>query len=482
MKFHAARLFRCSVLLAAGLLLAAALPAHAQTWYNTPFVITNDSGVNPNDVWISFQGNFTDSGTAQTLGGNTITDFTSTWTSVSLASLETDVSSTIPYFSSSDPTASNYENQFSFSLNDYIGGRIFINYGTTALSGPPLPYDTTITTPYILLEPTINGNDTNNSNMDLSYVDGLSAPATLGVYNSTGVIESLNTVNPIATNPDILQNVAAAAGIPSAAEVYNGTGLIRIISSAAASSQTSNVTLENAYHSWTNLMTTLQTTTATTPLNLSSYYSPTNSTIFVATHMNTTLFGYSGAPVITNQAPGFQYGQSYNSTAVFSTNLNPTSNATLTAAGISPGTAGVVITGYGSNTTNPSDQAGNFSIYIPAANLTATNIYGNNPSYITLVNGTVYEPNAGIVNDLSGRIVGDLLAGMVDGWSNSTVNIVNHAAATGLNLYGTTFSSTTIGGLSSGEYFYLISLASSEGQLGNWTGAAIDPNPDDYDS
>jgi len=84
-------------------------------------------------------------------------------------------------------------------------------------------------------------------------------------------------------------------------------------------------------------------------------------------------------------------------------------------------------------------------------------VQGTPGSYTTAYSTT------GIVNDLGGRIVGDLMAGMVFGWSKSTLNIADQATATGTNLYGTIFSSTTVGGLSTGEYFFLLSLAGLRG-------------------
>ncbi|QDV51839.1 hypothetical protein [Gimesia fumaroli] len=431
------------------------------TYINTPFVITNNQSDYPEDqIWVSFSGVFTNTGTPQYIGATQITNFTSNWQSFKLADLLAPVPN-LPYFGT---TA-----QYTFSLNGF-SGRVYINYGPAALTEPPNP-GAPGTSPYLVFEPTVDGETLapptpTASNMDLSYVDGVSAPAATMVSNATtGQPLQATSVNPVTSCSNILSNVVNQ--VPSGAVVSNGTKNVRVMSSAAAPS---------AYHDWTSLMTTLQKSTATNPLNVCSYTSPTNTGIPVSYALSGALFGYSGGKTYSPQAPDFATAQDYTTQATFKTNLNPDNNSVLTKVGITNGTPGVEISGTGTVT-------GAFSIYIKETDLNAgTGIYGNNPPYVVAYNGTENAYNTdGIVNDLGGRVVGDLMAGMVFGWSASSVNIEKHALKTGTKLYNTPFSSVTIGGLKTGELFFLLSLAGAQKKLTDWLGSELDSNSDNYD-
>lgn len=432
------------------------------TYVNTPFIITNNQNeYNENQIWVSFAGTFTNTGTPQTIGSKPITNFTSAWQSFPLSDFLATVSN-LPYFGTTQ--------QYTFSLNGF-SGRIYINYGPAALPASPTP-DNPGTSPYIVFEPTVDGEtvpapNPTASNMDLSYVDGVSAPAATKISDATtGAALLATSVNPVISSGKILSNVAAL--VPSGAAVFNGPELVRVMSSAADSA---------AYHDWTNLMSSLQTTTGTTPLKVCSYTSPATG-IPASYALSGALFGYSGGLTYKHQVPGFETAQTYNTSATFTTNLNPDKNPVLTEKGITDETAGVEISGTGS-------VSGAFSIFIKETDLNAgTGIYGNNPPYVvvyTLSGKETAYKTTGIENDLGGRVVGDLMAGMVFGWSASTMNIETHATATNTNLYGTTFSATTVGGLMTGELFFLLSLAGAQGKLTSWIGSELDPNADDYD-
>ncbi|WP_339730572.1 hypothetical protein [uncultured Gimesia sp.] len=430
------------------------------TYINTPFVITNNqSEYHQDQIWVSFSGTFTKTSTPQTIGPNIITDFSSAWRSFSLASLLAPVPN-LPYFGT---TA-----QYTFALNQF-SGRVYINYGPAALTEPPNPGNPG-TSPYIVFEPTVDGKTLaaptpTASNMDLSYVDGVSSPAATMISNATtGAPLQATSVNPVTSRSNILSNVANQ--VPSGAVVSNGSKNVRVMSSAAA---------PTVYHDWTSLMTKLQKSTKTKPLKVCSYTSPATG-IPASYALSGALFGYSGGKTYSPQAPNFATAQSYNTQARFKTNLNPDSNPVLIGAGITNGTSGVKISGTGS-------QTGAFSIYIKETDLNAgTGIYGNNPPYVVTYHEMkdAYSTD-GIENDLGGRVVGDLMAGMVFGWSASTVNIESHAAETSTQLYGTNFSSTTVGGLMTGELFFLLSLAGAQGKLTDWIGSELDSDSDDFD-
>ena len=451
------------------LIAATSTVVHAQTgtYINTPFVITNNNPAwsDPTQTWISFDGFFGNTTQTQTIGNTTITDFTDNWQSFSLASMLANTG--LAYFNNTP--------QYTFSLNSF-SGRIYMNYGATALSTQPATSDVSS---YLVFEPTVLGQTLplpgpTQSNMDLSYVDGISVAGTTTVRNATtGAALKALSINPVTTNPNILNNVAAL--VPEAAVARDGSNnIVRIFSSAAQ---------PGAYHDWTSLMNGLAT--AGTSLNVSSYYSP-NTTPLVPYALNNALFGYSGAPAISGQAPNFDQMQGYVTSAVFMNNLNPTGDPTLTSLGIGNGTAGVVISGNGTTITGGGTPASAFQIYITQTNLNAgTGIYGSNPGYVVVQgtpgNYTTSYVTTGIVNDLGGRIVGDLMAGMVFGWSNSTASIAAIAAASGTDLTGTSFTTDILGNLSTGEYFFLLSLAGAQGKLNAWLGGAIDPNSNNYD-
>ena len=435
----------------------------AKTYINTKFIISNNQTEYPvEQIWVSFAGNFTNTHQEQTIGSSKITDFTSTWRSFNIEELQaiiTDIECIENTF------------QYTFSLNSF-SGRIYINYGLVALTTPPNP-GAPGDSPYIVFEPTVDGltlaaPTPSASNMDLSYVDGISAQAATMVRSSiTGFALKATSVNPVTATNDIMENVKGL--VPTAAKVMNGNKLVRIMSSAASPS---------SYHDWDSLITILQGNTKNTPLNVSSYTSPL--TGLPANYaLNGALFGYSGAPVISGQLEGFDKKQDYSMEAVFSTDINPTNNLILNNNGIKKGVSGVIISGSGT-------VSGDFSIYITQAILNAgTGIYGNNPEYVVYYMNSKKKEEAyttsGIVNDLGGRIVGDLMAGIVFGWSASTVNIVAHASATGTGLYQIPFSGTTVGELSTGELFFLLSLAGSQGKLQEWIGHSLDNTTTNYD-
>ncbi|MEI8341955.1 MAG: hypothetical protein WCH43_10525, partial [Verrucomicrobiota bacterium] len=432
------------------------------TWINTPIVITNNTGqYDDSQIWVAFNNGIASTATPQTYGTNSFgatgnlqygSFQTADWQYAPLSDFKV-TNPDIPALSGSSA--------YMINLNDYTG-RIYVSYGS-ALTAVPLNSGTT---PYVMFEPYIVGQvnqtatagsnifiPTTASNIDLSYVDGISAAANTYIRSGSGTILAATTMNPILTNSNIMATVAAA--VPSGALVTSSTNgpVIRILSGSNAP--------DGTYHDWNSLMNHLQTSGSGT-LNIGSYTSPNDPTNLQQYGLTNTLFGYGQTGAISGQAPNFQNAQGYSATALFSsTNL--------------------VISGSGIQNSGGPAASGSFSIIISRSVLNAnTGIYGENPAYTVITSATTYT-TAGIVNDFGGRVVGDVLAGMVFGWAGSTVNIAAHAAATGLNLHGVTFSSTTVGGLTTGEYFYLISLAAAQGKVTDWIGAGVTDNPLFYD-
>lgn len=494
----------------AALSLAAAFAAEPPvgSYVNTPFIITNNqtqynvsSDSSTNEVWVTFAGTFTNTGADQYIGSQTLDQWSIDYgTSVFQSFKLTDLSGvaqggvyesgTLQPGTSAVPYLGNTP-QYTFSLNGF-SGRVYVNYGSTALTAAPPPGNPG-TSPYIVFEPTVLGQTQSGiptvSNVDLSYVDGVSAPASFAFRNATtGALINATSgqfqFNPGSTtvgsskglstaNSAILANVAAAVQTlaPNAVVTNGSNEVVRVMSSAASPS---------SYHDWVGLMTTLQTSGK--ELNVNSYTAGSTADPY---NLSNTYYGYSGAAAVSGQPPGWENNQTYTSTTQFvanmSTNLSEDQKTALQASFTEKGFGS--ITGPGAIITGSGGSSGPFTIFIPQAILNAsTGIYGNNPGYIVQIGNTTYTyASNGIQNDLGGRVVGDLVAGMVFGWSNSNVNITDHATATGTNFYGSTFSALTLGELSTGEYFYLLSMAAAQGKLSDWIGSSADINPENYD-
>jgi len=465
------------------------------SYVNTPFIITNNQtqyNVNTddsqNEVWVTFAGTFTNTGVSQYIGSQTLEEWNISYGNVfqsfNITDLSASVSSALPYFNS-DP------NQYTFSLNGF-SGRVYVNYGSTALTAAPNPGNPG-TSPYIVFEPTVQGQTLAGgvptaSNIDLSYVDGVSSPASFAFRNATtgGLLAAasgpFNTTlgtsqGYSSANNNILANVATAVqtAAPNAIVRNDSNEIVHVMSSAASPS---------SYHDWTSLMTTLEGPTGGSPktLHVSSYTAGVTSNPY---NLSSTYYGYSGAGTVSGQPTGWNEQQTYTTTTQFvtdmTTGLTTEQKAALQAAFTASGFGDA--TGPGAVITGTSGTSGPFTIFIPQAILNAsTGIYGNNPGYIVQIGDTTYNyASAGIQNDLGGRVVGDLVAGIVFGWSNSAVDIAAHATATGTDFYGSLFSSNTLGDLSTGEYFYRLSMAAAQGKLSDWIGGNADPNAENYD-
>src|SRR5262245_55425152 len=208
----------------------------------------------PKETWVTFAGAFTNTGTPQTAGSNHL-HLARTWQSVRLTDMMALVSQ--PYFKGVP--------QHTFALNGF-SGRVYINFGPKPLPAAPTP-GAPGDSPYIVFEPTVF--PAGASNMDLSYVDGVSCAASIAVCDgTTGAPLPALEQNPQVTAGDIMTKVASL--VPAAAQITKGTEIVRIMSSAAAPA---------AYHDWTDLMTVLQGTTAKEPLHIRSFSSPPSGTI-----------------------------------------------------------------------------------------------------------------------------------------------------------------------------------------------------------
>jgi hypothetical protein len=88
------------------------------------------------------------------------------------------------------------------------------------------------------------------------------------------------------------------------------------------------------------------------------------------------------------------------------------------------------------------------------------------------------------------RVVGDLMAGLNFGMATNDETVLGHAGNTSTtnNLSNSIFASgnlaanTTIGNLSTGEFFYLLSLQGNNTDIAKWVGSSLQSNPAFYNS
>lgn len=464
---------------------------------NAQFVVVNQTGVPDDLVYVKFLGAQINATTVtQTYAGSLAlaTGASTSGQSYSLTEISSAVAGLTPPL-----TAPN------FALNDYTGGRIYFSLGVPLTNtNPPAaqnPNDLDYSTVYGYVEPSVFPNTlAGSTNLDTSYVDFVGLPISIAIKNAAGG----TLANPPANNPlttpggsTLFNALTGDSHIPkqtvvtanstavSTATGSNVTvtigGTARILSPSLY--EPSLITGAASYHGWTgtgSLIAALRS--GQTTLQVASYVATDASSTVPAG----TLFGFAGSSVTPPPiGAAWLAAQGYALTASAVADLNP--------KGANPripklkGVSGIVLTGTG-------DAVGDFSIYLTDTDLEApTGVYGANPPYTVdwtgQAGGAKAYPLESIVNDLSGRVVGDLLAGFNFGWALCGTTVAAQAAATktAANLAGTVFDVTTgalanaaIGSLSTGQFFYLLSLQPDTAAVAQWFGAAIQPGQAGY--
>ncbi len=368
-----------------------------------------------------------------------------------------------------------------------------------------------------LVEMTASGDSASN-NLDVSYVNSVSLPISLSVRSrsdgslypttQTGLWPN-NQVN-TSSGATIFSNLAAV--VPASAVTSgsysavddSGATVGTVSGTFAVSSPSTNAT---GYHDWSEVIASGDSIT------IGSYSVPAGQPLasvlygfsavtagstgeLPSSPFNTNTVTLSGPSpsTVTDPSNVFLAGQSYTLTATFMADLNPgganTRISSLGAYGIPAGTPGVKISGYGGASGNAtSTTTGNFDIYITSAQLNAASgIYGANPAYVVDWTGNATPAAVATVNtnSLADRVVGDLMAGITFGMVGSSAQIGATMTANGTtaNFANTQWSSkttTTISGLSTGEYFYLLALQQTPAQFAGWVGSGIQTDSDAYD-
>lgn len=457
---------------------------------NAQFVIVNETGVPDELVFVKFLGAEINPGvTPQTYAGSQLLQ-TGDLTASSSYSLA-DMTSAMTLAGSSQSVPN-------FEINDYSGGRIYFSLveplASTTIPAAQNPNDPDFSTVYGYVEPSVFPNQQlGSTNLDASYVDFVGLPISIAIKNTAdGSLANPPANNPLTTpGGDTLFNAltrdaniptqtgvaAAGTGTTSTNSTVSISGTARILSPSLYE-PTLIGTGAASYHGWTasgELINTLQTNG--TVLTVASYFTSDSHTS-VPTG---TLFGFAGSSATSPISSAWAAAQAYSLQATAVADLNP--------QGANPripqlqGIAGIVMSGSGAS-------VGSFAVYLANTDLDAqTGVYGANPPYIVDWTGNPSGAQAysipGIVNDLSGRVVGDLLAGFNFGWASCATLVSAQATATGTaaNLANSVFdvstgtlANTAIGALSTGQFFYLLSLQPTTADIAQWFGASIQPN------
>lgn len=469
------------------------VPPVPSTPVNATFVVINQTGVPDDLVYVKFLGADINASTVtQTYAGSKALKTGGETSSRSYSLHEMSSTLTTPAL-----TAPN------FALNDYTGGRIYFSVGLPlANTNPPAaqnPTDSDFSTVYGYVEPSVFPDaGAGSTNLDASYVDFVGLPISIAIKNAAdGSLANPPANNPLTTpGGNTLFTALTAAGpnqVPAQTVVtantsaQGSTGTVTIGGTARILSpslyEPSLISGATPYHGWTgtgSLIAALRSGGAT--LQVASYVS----TDATATVPKGTLFGFAGSSLATPPiAASWLAAQTYALTATAVADLNP--------QGANPripqleGVSGIILAGSGGTVTD-------FSIYLTDTDLdAATGVYGANPPYVVDWTGQSSGPQAyslaGIVNDLSGRVVGDLLAGFNFGWAACATTVAAQAASTNTaaNLAGTVFdvssgplAQAAIGALSTGQFFYLLSLQPDTAAVAQWFGASIQPSQPTY--
>ena len=422
-------------LVAALLLLACgAAPALAQqpSLLDVPIVFDNQTGLDPSQIYIQFLGGHQISGTYTNIAtgkGAPLSDAPSV--SYSLAQLQG--LGTYNATTNSKGVTSNYANAPGILVENLMSGRVYLNFGTAGLvnptgaagytPSPELPTDPNYATRWQYFETTITNGQVY---ADLSYIDFTSISFGL---NATNTPLSGQNTNQISKNGTTLVNATLgsatsnASSLPVAGAVLPNPQFARIISPQYQVNGNQTV-----YGKFTTYLNSLNGTSST---------------------MSGRFVGVNGLLDLSATQE-----QIYDYTATFNGTVTTNGTVTLTANPNS-GTGNYTGIDNAISGINPKGQYGvgdNTTITINYSDLIAnTGIYGSNPPY--QVSGTFTQNNTGIVNDVFGRVVGDLLAGLSFGTVGSTVT-ANLTIGNATTVNGThTYPAVPIGDLPSSVWW-----------------------------
>lgn len=474
-----------SLALGAGLLGPAAFAQNN----TTQLVIVNNTGIPDDALYLTFVG-----GGATVFGNVTLGNGSAgaLSTSYSLA----DLYGTVSGAGAGGPTGI----VSTVNIGTFYNSFIDFTAGTQIGGNTPGSTDPLVSARF---ETYINAGSTQN-NVDTSYVNFVSMPADFAIKSrADGSLVTLpGQANEINTTPGpTIFNLLTASTVVTPLDARIAANYAVVNSSGATLGNLSGtarivgVPPIADYHSWLAPATGNVGNTALIPwmrsnnisLNISSFTPPGGQ------RLAGTIFGYAGTQAGQGTTPFpadtgnlFLQNQSYNMNATFKSNLTAglsgTEIAALSGQGITGSSSGVIISGSGGS-------VGSFDVFVTDSQLDNINgIYGANPSYVAYWNGTaVSTVNS---NNLMDRVVGDLMADLNFGLATNGETVLGHAGntSTTTNLNNSIFASgnasanLTIGNLSSGQFFYLLSLQGNNTDIAKWVGSSIQINPEFYNS
>ena len=250
MKFHPARLFRRSILLTAGFLLAAALPAAAQ---NFTLDFTDDSGdtagVDASNTWVVFTGAVWDGNLG--ISGPAIDVYNGTNDAA---------------YSIADIDAAG-----GFNITDIAAGRAYVFYGNSSLTNFE---NTTAIQPaagtsgirYSFTEWNYSGSG--SATPDISEIDQFGGGVALNAYayNGTGYNLTGSTENTIDNSGDTMRALLASTGFTttSSAVITSGGNIISFVGPAGGNTAIESAAyVPNANTNFTTYLTHLNAISST---------------------------------------------------------------------------------------------------------------------------------------------------------------------------------------------------------------------------
>ena len=368
MKFHAARLFRRSVLLATGLLLAAALPAHAS---NFTLDFTDDSGgtagVDASNTWVvltggAWTGNLGISGPAINVYNGTNN------AAYSIAAINA---------------------AGGFNVTDIAAGRAYVFYGNNSLTNFE---NTTAVQPaagtsgirYSFTEWNYSGSG--SATPDISEIDQFGGSLRLDAYayNGTGYALSGSTYNTLATSGDAMRALLSSTGFTttSSAVVTSGGNIISFVGPAGGNSSIESAAyVPNANTNFTTYLTHLNA------INSNSWIS--NNLAGQEHGLNNVTYNSGNNTYFVSNTEHWLSTYSFNATVDAGGNIIMNGSVTLTGA--SAGTSGNIIVYNGLYMTVPAGSNLTTMIYSGTVTLPGTNnspiSFGNTSTSNITVNG-----------------------------------------------------------------------------------------------
>ncbi len=485
-----------------GLLLLTAALLPLQSWADsTRIVFVNNTGVPDDALFVNLQGN----------GINTVFSGVNKGDGSSM-SLNNDYSladlyGTVSGSGGSGPTGT----VPTFTAEQfYNGGVVNITLGNKI--GSSQPATNVVSGRFEIFA----NNSSSSNNVDASYVSSVSMPLSYSIKRInngslvplSGQTNQINTTggsslfNALTASTTTTPNSARISANYSAVNSNNNTvGTVTGIASIQSPQNNTD------YHGWTGPTTGVRSTSGLIP-----WLTSQDKTIKVANYdvpnedkLGGTKFGFVGSGGTSpfnqdgnNNDPSnlFTQAQSYDLDAKFETDirsditeLSSTANDNvrdqLETQGIDAATAGARMVGEGG-------EVGDIIVYSTNSELDSnTGIYGANPQYIVVWNkngdadwnGAISVTTQNL-NNLTDRIVGDLLTAINMGMADSQTVIGTNATNTGTTgtldntIFAAAKNSDIIGDLTTGEFIYLLSLQFNPtgNTMSDWFGGSIESN------